>query len=390
MATVNVNGIDFNIDLTGPADAPVVAFSNSVGSAIAMWDPVLPALAGRYRCLRYDTRGHGDSGTSGNPITVDDLGDDLIGILDALGIAKAHIVGLSLGGMTGQSIAARHPERVASLSLIATAAYLPPLDFWQTRAAAVRAGGGEAVVDLVMPRWFTEGFRARQPEAVDRMRKAFLRFDPEGYARCCEAIGAMDFRDRLAKIKAPTLVVVGADDPVTTPVFAEELRVGITGAELVVIPSCAHLVSVERPDALAGYLLAFLARHEGGPRREDAFHKGLAVRKSVLSVDYVEGKLAEAGDFGGDWQDFITRYAWGEIWGDDTLPKKTRSLVTLAMMIALHREEEFKIHVRPALGNGVTVPELKALIKQSAIYAGVPAGNAAMRWVREVLGKEAE
>jgi 3-oxoadipate enol-lactonase/4-carboxymuconolactone decarboxylase len=213
--------------------------------------------------------------------------------------------------------------------------------------------------------------------------------DRAGYARCCEAVGAMDLRERMKDITIPTLVMVGADDPITTPAFAEELRTGIAGAELVIVPRCAHLMSVERPDAVAAHLLAFLGRQTGA-LHDDAFQKGLAVRKSVLGGDYVEGALKQAGAFGAGWQDFITRVAWGEIWGDPTLPRKTRSLLTLAMMIALHREEEFKLHLRPAQGNGVTAEELKALIKQAAIYAGVPAANAAMRWTRDVLGEELE
>jgi len=389
MATIKVNGVDLNYDLAGPEGAPVVVFSNSLGSAIDMWDAVVPALAGRYRCLRYDTRGHGGSGSADKAISIDELAGDLAGLLDQLGIEKAHIVGLSLGGMTGQALASRSPERVASLALLATAAYLPPLDFWEMRAATVRADGPAALVDQVIPRWFTEAFRERAPEAVERVRSSFMRIDRAGYARCCEAIGAMDLRDRLQAIEVPTLVMVGADDPVTTLAFAEELRAGIAGAELVVVPRCAHLMSVERPDAVAAHLLAFLGRQTGA-LHDDSFQKGLAVRKSVLGGDYVEGALKQAGAFGANWQDFITRVAWGEIWGDPTLPRKTRSLLTLAMMIALHREEEFKLHLRPARGNGVTAEELKALIKQAAIYAGVPAANAAMRWTREVLGEELE
>jgi 3-oxoadipate enol-lactonase/4-carboxymuconolactone decarboxylase len=388
MPHVRVNGIDFHYDLAGPEGAQIVAFSHSVGSAINMWEPMMPALTARYRCLRYDTRGHGGSGASPAAITIDDLADDLVGILDALGIDRAHIAGLSLGGMTGQSVAARYPERVASLTLIATAAYLPPLDFWEKRAATVRAEGPAAIVDTVMGRWFTEPFRKRSASAVDKVRKSFMAIDREGYARCCEAIGGMDFRERLARIAAPTLVMAGGDDPVTTPSMAEELRAGIRDAELVVIPKCAHLVSVEQPDVASRYLLSFLDRHSGDANRRS--ESGLDVRKAVLGEGHVEAAMRNAGSFGSDWQDFITRVAWGEIWGDPTLPHKTRSLVTLAIMGALHREEEFKLHLRPALKNGVSASELRALIKQTAVYAGIPAANAAMRWAQEELGEELE
>jgi 3-oxoadipate enol-lactonase/4-carboxymuconolactone decarboxylase len=209
---------------------------------------------------------------------------------------------------------------------------------------------------------------------VAPVRDRFLGLDPKGYAACCLAIRDMDLRDRIGAITAPTLVVAGEDDPATPLEMSEDIVSRIPGAELTVVPEAAHLVAVEQPDALNELLLGFLARVAGeaetGPR-------GV-------------GSLDNAGAFAMPWQDFITRNAWGEIWGDPALPWKTRSLVTLAMMVALHREEEFKLHVRPALRNGVTLEELRSLLMQTAIYAGVPAANAAFRWVKDVLGDEAD
>ena len=386
MPRVAANGVELFYDLTGPEEAPVVAFVNSLSGTLEIWDGVVPALAGAWRVLRYDMRGHGRSGTVDEAITVDDLADDLVGLLDALGIAKAHVAGLSLGGMVAQALASAHPERVTSLVLMATSAYLPPPEFWRDRAETVRADGVAAVVDAVIARWFTAPFYDKAPETVARVRERFVACDPAGYARCCEAIAAMDLRQRLGRIAAPTLVLVGADDPVTPPTMAEDIRSRIPGAELTVLPKVAHLMPVERPEAVGAHLAAFLGRHGGVV--SDAFQKGLEVRKSVLGADYVEAALAKAGTFGAPWQDFITRVAWGEIWGDPTLSRKERSLLTLAMMVALHREDDFKLHVRPALGNGVSAAEMRALIKQAAIYAGVPAANAALRWMHEVLGEE--
>jgi 3-oxoadipate enol-lactonase/4-carboxymuconolactone decarboxylase len=171
----------------------------------------------------------------------------------------------------------------------------------------------------------------------------------------------------------------------------EEIRTRVPQAELVVLPQAAHILAVERPEAVTRHLAAFLDDLTGakGVRAGGvSFEAGLANRKSVLGVEHVERSLKNAGAFAMPWQDFITRTAWGEIWGDPRLPRKVRSFVTLAMMVALHREEEFKLHVRPALRNGVTLDELQALLLQTAIYAGVPATNAAFRWVKEVFGDE--
>ena len=389
MPKLAVNGVEFFYDLTGPEGAPAVVFSNSVGCTLEMWDDVVGEIAGRYRCLRYDTRGHGRSGSADTAITIDDLAADVVAFLDELKIDRVHFVGLSLGSMTGLALASRDSGRLAGLVAMATTAHLPPVDFWLNRAATVRASGPEAVIETIIPRWFTAPFIQRAPKAVDRVRKGFMTIDRAGYARCCEAIGAMDLRSRVGAITAPTLVIAGADDPVTTPAMAEAVRAGIPGAEIVMVANAGHLLCIEQPKAVAAHLLVFLDRHTGeGSMPDDAFRKGLAVRKDVLGADHVDKSLKNAGTFGAPWQDFITRVAWGEIWGDPTLPRKTRSLVTLSMMIALHREEEFKLHLRPALKNGVTVAELGALIRHAAVYAGVPAANGAMRWAREVLGDE--
>jgi 3-oxoadipate enol-lactonase/4-carboxymuconolactone decarboxylase len=390
----HVNGIALYYELTGPTGAPVVAFSNSLGTTLEMWDEVVPALRGRYRVLRYDTRGHGRSPTVDQPIEIADLATDLISLLDALGEERAHIVGLSLGGMTAQSLASRHPERVTSLSLMATAAYLPSQASWDERAALVRAQGTGAIVDATMGRWFTAEYPSRAPGGVGPVRERFVGIDPAGYAVCCSAIGRMDLRSLIGDIRAPTLVIAGRDDPATPPAMAEEMCSIITDAELLVLPRAAHLLAIERAESVGAHLLAFLDRHRGvvpdsapGPV---PFETGLLNRKSVLGEEHVERSLAIAGSFAQPWQDFITRTAWGEVWGDPRLPWTTRSLVTLAMMVALHREEEFKLHVRPALRNGITVDELQSLLLQTAIYAGVPAANAAFRWVKDVLGDEVE
>ena len=399
MPTATVNGVELHYELAGPEGAPVVAFSNSLGTTLAMWDAQAEALSGSFRCLRYDTRGHGRTALVDEAFTVDDLAGDLAALLESLGIAKAHIVGLSLGGMTGQALAAARPDLVDRLVLVATSAYLPPADLWNERAEIVRARGMAAVADNVIGRWFTKAEQGSAGAQATR-RRLIEEVDARGYARCCEAIGRMDLRGVIGGITAPTLVVAGAEDPATPVVMSEEICSLLPGASLVVVEAAAHLVAVERADVLTGHIASFLragstlqagaARRPTAPPADQsvAFAAGLSNRRAVLGAAHVDRSLAGAGAFATPWQDFITRYAWGEIWGDDTLPWKTRSLVTLSIMVALGREEEFKLHIRPALANGVTLPELRALLKQAAVYAGVPAANGAFRWVREVLGEE--
>src|SRR3954467_9482059 len=198
MSLIRSKDVELFYDLTGPENAPVVAFSNSIGTTLEMWDRQVPALSDRYRCLRYDTRGHGRSQVLDRPVTIGDLADDLAGLLDALGVEKAHIVGLSLGGMTAQAFGARYPERAQSLVLMATSAYLP--HGWDERAATVRAQGMAAIVDAVLARWFTSEFAAANSDVVAPMRERFLALDPRGYAVCCGAIRDMDLRAGNAEI----------------------------------------------------------------------------------------------------------------------------------------------------------------------------------------------
>ena len=256
MPLIRSRDVDLFYELTGPDGAPVVAFSNSIGTTIEMWDYQIPALSKRYRCLRYDTRGHGRSPVVEQPAKVEDLADDLAGLLDALGIASAHIVGLSLGGMTAQAFGQRHPRRAESLVLMATSAYLP--HGWDERAAIVRAKGMEAIVDAVLTRWFTPDFAAKQPDAVASLRARFLANDPKGYAACCEAIRDMDQRAGNAALRQPMLIVAGADDPATPVAMMEEIRTTVPQADLIVLSRAAHILAIERAHAVNGYLAAFL------------------------------------------------------------------------------------------------------------------------------------
>jgi 3-oxoadipate enol-lactonase/4-carboxymuconolactone decarboxylase len=379
---VTANGTTLRYDLAGPEDGPPVLFSNSLGTALEMWDRQVPALATKYRVIRYDTRGHGGSPVRPGKATIFDLADDALGLLDALKIGTVHFAGLSMGGMTGQVIAAKHPARLRSLTLMATSAHMPPADMWRTRAKTARESGMGALVDAVLQRWFTSHAPA---EAIAGVKAQFLACPAEGYALCCEALADMDLRPLLPAVTARALILAGEDDPATTLDMMRNIQSLVAGAELVVLRRAAHLLVLEQPEAANRHLRAFLDAQDPS-RAGSPFEAGLVNRKEVLGAEHVARSLANAGEFDRPWQDFITRTAWGDIWGDPTLPRKTRSLLTLALMIALGREEEFRLHVKPALRNGVTTDELRALVMHAAVYAGVPAGNAAIRWAKLELG----
>jgi 3-oxoadipate enol-lactonase len=217
------------------------------------------AAAERFRLLRYDHPGHGGSPQAVGPLTIDDLGGGVVALLDELELERVSFCGVSLGGMVAMWLASRAPDRVERVVLCCTAARLGPPEFWEERAELVRRDGMAAVADTVVGRWFTPRFHETRASEVDRFRAMLLRTDPEGYARCCEAIRDLDLRDDVPAIVAPTVVIAGAEDPSTPVEHAEAIVRGIAGSRLLVIPDAAHLANVEQAGAVNDAVLEHLA-----------------------------------------------------------------------------------------------------------------------------------
>lgn len=243
--------------LDGPEGAPVLMLSNSLGTTMEMWRPQLAAFAARFRILRYDTRGHGRSDAPPGGYGLDRLGRDAVELLDALGIDHVHFCGLSLGGMTGQWLGARAPDRIDRLILANTAAVMGPPSAWDTRIVTVRQQGMAALTDAILERWFTPEFRA-VPERTSFVRDQLLATDPVGYAGCCAAIRDMDLRPLLGRIAAPTLVITGGRDPATPPADSALIVEAIPGTRQVMLDA-AHLSNVEQPEPFTASVLDFLA-----------------------------------------------------------------------------------------------------------------------------------
>ena len=256
--------VELNYVLEGPEDAPVLVLSNSLGSTLEMWDDQVPVLRERFRLLRYDQRGHGDSPVPSGPYRIEDLGRDALALLDRLQIESASLCGLSIGGLVGMWLASEAPERIERLVLCCTAARFVP-EMYDARARKVRAEGVGSVADVVLERWFTPEFRAARPETVESAGSMLRGTPSEGYAGCCEALRDADLRSRLGEIRAPTLVIAGAEDPAATVDQAEEIRDSIPEARLVVIEA-AHLANIERPEAVTREILEHLEPAVGDGR----------------------------------------------------------------------------------------------------------------------------
>jgi 3-oxoadipate enol-lactonase/4-carboxymuconolactone decarboxylase len=375
----------------GPATAPVLLLGPSLGTSLAVWEAQVPELARHFRVVRWDLPGHGGSGAGllarGGGLA--DLGRLVLEVADAVGVGTFAYAGISLGGAVGGWLAAHRPERVSALALLCTSAHFGPPEGWRERAAATRAHGTGALAESAPGRWFTPAYAEAAPPALHTLVDDQRRADPEAYARCCEVLAGIDLRPDLGLITAPTLVVAGRDDLATPPAaHARPLADAIADARLTEIPRAAHLAGVEQPEAVLAALLA----HFGPPpgTAADAFRHaaGTAVRRAVLGDEHVDRAIARTTPFTARFQDFITRYAWGEIWTRDTLDRRTRSTMTLTALIAGGHLDEFALHVRAAVRNGLTPEEIAEVILQSAVYCGVPAANSAFAVADRVLAEQ--
>jgi 3-oxoadipate enol-lactonase len=254
--------VELHHEFRGKRGSPALVFTGSLGTDLTMWEPQAERLKPRFCTLRYDLRGHGRSPVPPGPYSIDDLGSDLLALLDRLGIERASLCGLSIGGMISMWVAAHAPERVERLVLCCTSAQLGPPSAWVERAATVRAEGVGAIADAVLGRWFTPTFAEAHPDVIERMRGILAATSREGYASCCEAIAEMDLTPDLPAITAPTLVLAGEQDPATPPEHGRRIADLIPGARFEVISPAAHLATIERPDLTTAMILRFLSDEE--------------------------------------------------------------------------------------------------------------------------------
>ncbi len=257
---IEANGIQINYELSGRDDAPVVMLSHSLASSLVMWNPQLESLESKFKVLRFDTRGHGDSDAPEGKYTLEQLAADAVALMDALEIDAVHFVGLSMGGMIGQNLALDHKDRLKSLALCDTAAVMPDevQPIWQQRIAAARENGLQDQVDETLERWFTPEYLSQNPPLVQMIRRQILATPVAGYIGCSEAIRKLDNLGRLSEINISTLIIVGEEDPGTPVAAAEAMQERIDGSKLVVLPAARHLSNIEQAEGFNTALLKFL------------------------------------------------------------------------------------------------------------------------------------
>lgn len=369
------------IHVVGPVGAPLLVLSPSLGTTGFVWSRQMEALRPWVRVLVVELPGHGGAPLPGAPPSVSALGELVLAAVREVGAETFSFAGVSLGGLVGMWLAANFPGRLERLVVCSSRPRFEPSDTYTQRAESVRNEGTGGLVQGSLSRWFTDGFLAGSPAVADRFAADLSGVSADGYAWCCEVVGGTDLRSELDRITAPTLVVSAAGDPVVPPAVAAQTMAAIPGACLRVLAGGRHLANFEEAEELNAALLDHVI---GTPAQ-----RGLAERRSVLGSAHVERSLSGASALTRPFQDMLARWPWGEIWARPGLDRHTRRLVTIAMLVALNRPEELSLHLRAAMEDGASQAELEELLLHSAVYAGVPAANAAFA-VAERVRQELE
>ncbi len=256
MSLAATDGVTLNYRIDGDGGLPLLVLSNGLGTELSMWDAQIPVLAPTFRVMRYDARGHGGSSTPSQPFSIEHLGRDVLALLDRVGVARAHFCGLSMGGMIGMWLGINAPDRLNSLVLANAAAHIGPRTMWNERIDVVNAKGMKAISDAAVARWFTADFIARQPDAVAAVKAAMERTSAEGYVLCCAAVRDTDFREAVAGIRTPVLVINGAHDVATPPADGLYLAKCIAGSRSLMLDT-AHLSNIESSREFSEALRSF-------------------------------------------------------------------------------------------------------------------------------------
>jgi len=373
----------------GTPGAPILVLGPSLGTtAEGLWALAAKHLAHRFHILAWDLPGNGRSPAPTEPFTVADLAQAVIGLVDdaaadlaTTGLAtdakpRFYYAGDSAGGAVGLQLLLDHADRVTAAALLCTAARFGTPESWHERAATVRGSGTPSMIAHSARVWFAPGFLEREPERGATLLHGLQDADPAGYAGVCEALADYDVTGRLGEITAPVVTIAGAADTATPPDRLAEIAEGIEGARAIVLDGVAHLAPIEAPEKVA---MALISLADGARSGRETYDAGMTVRRAVLGDDHVDRATAAAPEFTAEFQELITRYAWGTIWTRPGLDRRTRSLITITALVARGHHEELAMHIKAAVRGGVTHAEIRETLLQSAIYCGVPDANTAFR-----------
>ncbi|WP_416138949.1 alpha/beta fold hydrolase [Halomonas sp. HK25] len=385
MAFLNIKGRSVAYRLLGAEANPLVVLAHPLGMSQAVWDDVLPALLPRYRVLTWDLPGHSASQAWGEaPIAPSDLAAEALALADHAGAKRFHFAGTSIGGVVGQQLISEHAERLLSATLTNTGAVIGNPELWNTRAGRIRQEGLAAMAEEIVPRWFAPACFEAEPALKTGWCTQMGRGDDDSYAKLCEMLGSHVFTGKLSGKPVKVQLMGGSEDMATPPATLEALAAELDGAALEILESVGHVPSVEVPALFAEKLLAVMAVDLGdvGARGVD-YATGLATRQQVLGEEHVARSTENATRLDAPFQQMITRLAWGELWSNDDLTRRERSMITTGILAALGREE-LSLHLKTAKRIGLSEAELRQVLMHVAIYGGVPAANHAFALAKEL------
>jgi 3-oxoadipate enol-lactonase/4-carboxymuconolactone decarboxylase len=361
---------------------PLLVLGPSLGTSTRLWSACADALAEDYDIVAWDLPGHGRSAPTTEPFTIADLAGSVLDVVDRVRPGRFCYAGDSVGGAVGLQLLLDAPDRVQAAAVVCSGARIGEDTAWRERAELVRRSGTPVMVSASAQRWFAPSFLDRDPATGSALLHDLQSADSESYALVCEALAAFDVRDRLGDVGAPVLAVSGAVDVTAPPELGRLVAETVRDGTFVLLDGVAHLAPAEAPERTAGLLRSFFSRLA---TQGELYSSGMSVRRAVLGDAHVDRATAGLDDTTRDFQELITRYAWGSVWTRPGLDRRSRSMVTLTALVAHGHWEELALHVRAALSNGLTRAEVAEVLLQSAIYCGVPAANSAFRTAQEVF-----
>lgn len=376
------------VELAGGPSRPLLVVGPSLGTSVtALWAATAELLADSFHVIGWELPGHGHGAPTAEAFSMADLAAGVLACVDRVLTDRGErhgtfaYAGDSVGGAVGLQLLLDAPNRVSAAVLTNTGAKIGEPEGWNDRAATVRTAGTASQIAGSTQRWFAPGFLEREPARGGALLHSLRDADAESYALVCDALAAYDVLGRLAEIAAPVLAIAGVDDAPTPPASLEEIAVGVRNGRLVTLDAVGHLAPAEAPHAVSSLVTSHVTASD------PAYAAGMNVRRQVLGDAHVDRATAAITDVNRDYQDLITRYAWGTIWTRPGLARRDRSIGVLTALVAGRHFEELEFHLRAALTNGLTREEIIEVLLQTSIYVGVPAANTAFAVANRVLNE---
>lgn len=381
MNFISINNATLHYEYLNNNRDTTFVFINSLGTDFRIWDGVVADLKHYGNILRFDKQGHGLSSLSATTRSIQDYAHDVLALMDAFGIEKAVIVGLSIGGIIGQYLGVHHADRIEKLILSNTAPKIGTDESWNARIDKVEKEGIGSITEGVMKVWFSQEFHQDRPYELQGYKTMLKNAPIEGYIRACEAIRDNDLSTRINEIQVPTLCLAGSVDGSTPPDLVKAMADSIPAAQYILIEGVGHIPCVEVPKTVFQHIVQFAFYTSN----LSLYERGMITRRAVLGNAHVDRAEANKTEFDKDFQEYITNSAWGAVWSRPTLTRRERSMITIAVLAALGHYDEVEMHLRACKNTGATIEDIKEVLLHIGIYAGVPVSNHAYKLAKKVF-----